>query len=113
MNREEQLRVIKELDEELIRVLESKGGDYASTEDRLGNFKRLSLVAKTLGINIHTPHGYAMFMVILKIDRINNLLNSGKEPNNEGVADSFADGINYFKLAYCCYKDENKSTTSS
>lgn len=107
MTREKQIETIKELDEKLMSVLTSKGDDYASKEEVLGNFKRLSLAATTLGVNLDTPHGYAMFMVLLKIDRINNLVNSGKNPNNESVEDSFLDGINYFKLSYCCYKDEN------
>ncbi len=106
MTKEKQLETIKQLDERLINVLNAKGEDYASTEDRLGNFKRISLAAKTLGVDVNTAHGYAMFMVLLKIDRINNLLNNNKTPNNEGVEDSFLDGINYLKLSYCCYKDQ-------
>jgi hypothetical protein len=113
MNKKEQIELIKELDEKLIEILESKGEDYASSQDRLGNFKRLSLAARTLGVNVTTPHGYAMFMVLLKIDRINNLLNSDKTPNNESVDDSFSDGINYFKLSYCCYKDKEHGNERS
>lgn len=111
MNREQQIETIKELDRKLLDILESKGEDYASTDDRLGNFKRLSRAAKLLGINVNTPYGYAMFMVLLKMDRINNLLNTGKTPNNEGIEDSFHDGISYFKLSYCCYKDETVQST--
>lgn len=106
MNRQEQLTIIQEFDTKLIEVLKSKGEDYANTEDVLGNFKRLSIAATALGVNLETPRGYALFMVLLKIDRINNLLNNNKEPNNEGIEDSFGDGINYLKLAYCCYKEE-------
>lgn len=106
MTKEEQIYTIKEMDEKLLDVLQSKGEDYASSEDRLGNFKRLSQAAKILGVDVQTARGYAMFMVLLKIDRINNLLNSDKTPSNESVDDSFMDGICYFKLAHCCYIDE-------
>jgi len=44
-------------------------------------------------------------MVLLKIARISNLINNNKWPNNESIDDSFLDGINYMKLAYCNYKD--------
>ena len=46
-----------------------------------------------------------MFMVLLKIARLTNLLNSGKTPSNEAIDDSFEDAVNYMKLSYCCYKD--------
>lgn len=105
MNRQKQIETFRDIDSRILGVIESKGEDYASSEDRLGNFKRIALAAKTLGVDVSTPHGYAMFMVLLKIDRINNLLNNDKTPNNEGVEDSFLDGITYMKLSYCCYKD--------
>lgn len=109
MTQDKQLELIGQLDEGLINTLKKKGTDYA-TEDVLSNFKRLSSVAKALNLSLHTPEGYALFMVLMKIDRINNLLTSGKTPSNESVEDSFGDGINYFKLAYLCYKEaENGS----
>ncbi len=104
MTGEKQLELISKLDGDLVAILKSKGADYA-TEDVLSNFKRLSAAAKALNISIHTPEGYALYMVLMKIDRINNLLTSGKTPSNESVEDSFGDGINYFKLAYLCYKE--------
>lgn len=100
MTREKQLQLIKELDDSLINVLISKGSDYA-TEDVLSNFKRLGAAAKALNIDVQSAHGYALFMVLMKLDRINNLVSSGKTPSNESVADSFGDLINYAKLDYC------------
>ena len=106
MNKNEQLELIINLDKEALDIMISKGGDYAN-EDVLSNFKRVSSLAKVLNLDIGTPSGYALFMTILKIDRINNLINSNKVPNNESIEDSFKDGINYFKLAYLCYLEEN------
>lgn len=100
MTKEQQLKIYEEIDSELLEITKSKGHDYAST-DVLSNFKEISGAAKLLRVDATTPTGYAMFMVLLKIGRLGNLLSSGKTPNNESVEDSFKDGINYFKLAYC------------
>ena len=87
-----------------MEVLHAKGADYA-TEDVLSNFKRISSAAKAINLDITTPYGYALFMILMKIDRINNLTKNEKEPKNESVEDSFIDAINYFQLALLCYKE--------
>lgn len=106
MIREEELKIVEDLDEACKKILFSKSIDYA-TEDVLSNFKRLSIAARALDITLKSPMQYALFMVLMKLDRINNLVNSEKTPNNESIEDSFADGINYLKLALCCYKDQD------
>jgi len=105
MTAEREIGLIEEIDAKMLDIIKLKRNDYA-TEDVLSNFKRLSQVASIIGIDVHTPSGYALFMVLLKIDRINNLLTSGKTPSNESVDDSFFDGINYLKLAYCTFKEQ-------
>lgn len=105
MTPEEQEKLYKEVDSKILEVTTSKRHDYASV-DVLSNFKGVSTAAKALGLDIGDPTNYALFMVILKIARLSNLLNSGKTPSNESVEDSFLDGINYFKLALCCHKDK-------
>lgn len=105
MDRAKQIEIYKELDEKILKVASSKAHDYAS-EDTLSNFKTVSRAAKELGINVSDPTNYALFMVLLKIARISNLINNNKYPNNESLDDSFLDGINYLKLAYCTYKDK-------
>jgi hypothetical protein len=105
MNQSRQIEIYKELDEKILRVASSKAHDYAS-QNTLSNFKTVSAAAKELGLNVTDPTNYALFMVLLKIARISNLINSGKRPNNESIDDSFLDGINYLKLAYCTYKDK-------
>lgn len=107
MSREEQIKIYQEIDERLLEISSSKAYDYA-TEDVLNNFKSVSAVAKELSLNVTDSTNYALFMVMLKIARLTNLLNSGKTPSNESIDDSFLDGINYFKLAYCAYKDNNR-----
>lgn len=105
MTRDKQLSLIKGLDDSLINVLISKSNDYA-TEDVLSNFKRLATAAKALNLNVQTPEGYALYMVLMKLDRINNLFTSGKMPSNESIEDSFGDLINYAKLAFCITKEK-------
>ena len=90
--------------ETLSGILLKKGNDYA-TEDALSNFKRLSSAANILGIDVKTPIGYSLFMVLMKLDRINNLLTSGKTPKNESVADSFNDLLGYGFLSKCIYME--------
>ena len=106
MTREQEIELITGMDKGLMDILISKSKDYA-TEDVLSNFKRLSSAVKSLNLTLDTPWGYALFMTLMKLDRINNLLSSNKTPSNESVDDSFADGINYLKLAYCCYKENS------
>lgn len=110
MIKEDQINYIKQFDAELIQVLEKKGADYARNDDVLGNFKRLSAVASMLKIDVHTPMGYALFMAVMKIDRIANLLHEGKGPENESLEDSFKDGAGYLKLAYLLAKEENEGS---
>lgn len=100
-----QQQLFDEMHETLKAVSISKGADYADT-DMLANFKTVSTVVSLLKIDTNTPEGYAMLMVILKLQRINNLLSSGKAPSNEAVGDSFLDGINYFRLAFACYAEK-------
>jgi len=102
---EKQIEIYKQIDDKILKVSASKRHDYADA-DVLSNFKSVSQAADSLGLNIGEPEQYALFMVILKIARLSNLLNAGKTPNNESIEDSFLDGINYFKLAYCCYLDK-------
>ncbi len=110
MRKEIQLEIYKELDSRVMQAANSKGHDYAS-QDVLSNFKSVSRAAKELGLNVTDPTNYALFMVLLKIARLSNLLNTGKKPNNETIDDSFLDGINYMKLAYCNYLERVKEET--
>jgi len=102
----EQENYIEALDFDLMKVLKSKGKDYADV-DVLSNFKIVSKIVKLSKIDATLPEGYAMLMVILKIVRIWNLKEGGKTPENESLLDSYKDLINYCKLSYLC-EIENK-----
>jgi hypothetical protein len=108
MTSQEQLELIEKLDNKTLSLIKSKSNDYAS-EDVLSNFKIVSNVIKTIGINPATPEGYATLMVILKFVRIWNLKTESKDIKNESLLDSYEDAINYLKLAYCCEVENNNS----
>ncbi len=81
----------------------AKSDDYA-TLDVLSNFKRVSAAARALEVDAATPLGYALFMMLMKIDRINNL--NGRTPKNESLKDSFKDLMNYAELAFAIYQED-------
>jgi hypothetical protein len=85
-------------------INKKKAHDYADV-DVLSNFKRVSLAASALKIDVAKPWGYALFMVLMKIDRYNNLLSAGKKPKNESIDDTIIDAHNYLDLSHAAYKD--------
>lgn len=104
MNSEDFGTLFYEVFNDLEKTLANKGHDYA-TEDVLSNFKRLSKLASILGITLDTPVGYALFMVLMKLDRICNLIFSNKNPKNESVKGSFTDLLGYTILAMSLYEE--------
>lgn len=108
MTSQQQLELLEKLDSKTLNIIKLKANDYAS-EDVLSNFKIVSSVIKTIGIEPTTPEGYATLMVILKFVRIWNLKKEGKDIMNESLLDSYEDAINYLKLAYCCEVENNNN----
>lgn len=86
-------------------TLTRKRNDYA-TEDVLSNFKRNAKFAELLNINMTNPVGYALFMVMMKLDRVCNLLFSEKQVENEGLQDSLIDLVGYTILAIALLEEE-------
>lgn len=110
MTKEEQIKIVEHLNSENLELLKSKGNDYGADNDILINFKTMSQIVKILQLDLTKPEQYAIFMVILKIARLTNLLNSNKSISNEPIDDSFKDGINYFKLAYLNFLESHHDT---
>ena len=83
-------------------LMVSKSADYAG-DDVLANFKRLSEAARVLRIDPgKDPGSYALFMVLMKLDRWQNLRVKGSKPNNESIQDTVIDLHNYTDLAFAC-----------
>lgn len=106
MNSKQQETLLLELHEEEGKVLLSKGNDYASVGDVLKNFKEVSTICDMLGIDSRNLYGTHMFYIILKIQRICNLLFSNKKPSNESVEDTLLDLRNYIFLLQCSIKEQ-------
>lgn len=105
MNAKDYETQIAALTDKIVHLNRLKRQDYAGTEDVLSNFKRLSKVAKCLDISVHTPWGYALFMCLMKLDRLNQRLTEDGKTECESVEDSFLDLICYAQLAYAIYSE--------
>lgn len=81
-----------------------KSKDYA-TDDVLSNFKRMSAIGKIYRIDFANSYEMALFMLLLKLDRIQNIKKSNKNPINESLTDSIQDAFNYLMLMYGCISE--------
>lgn len=107
MKQEEQLKFIEEINSKGIELLKSKGYDYAGL-DVLKNFKQMDQLTKLLEVDMTSIEGVHMFYILLKIQRLCNLLFSGKTAKNESVADTLIDLRNYTDLLNCTLKEKQE-----
>lgn len=105
MKQEEQLKFIEEINSKGIELLKSKGYDYAGL-DVLKNFKQMDQLTKLLEVDMTSIEGIHMFYIVLKIQRLCNLLFSGKTAKNESIADTLIDLRNYTDLLNCTLKEK-------
>jgi len=99
MNQETFLKMAKEKFKKRIELTLRKSHDYA-TDDILSNFKRMANLAETLQIGRPCWEAWdmALLLLMLKIDRLNNLLRNEKKPENESIKDTELDMGNYSDL---------------
>lgn len=107
MTQQEQLQLIQEINEKGIALLKSKGHDYAG-EDILKNFKQMHQVCALFGVDLSRIEGVHMFYILLKIQRICNLLFSNKKAKNESIDDTLIDLRNYVDLLNCTLNEKRK-----
>lgn len=94
------------INEQRNKLMRSKRHDYAGEIDVLSNFKRIPELLRMLGIEPErSAFDYAMFMVVMKVDRMMNLTNKGESPQAESIIDTVCDAHNYLALAYGCYEE--------
>jgi len=105
MNQKQFESIINNVHSKRMDLLISKRHDYAN-EDILSNFKRVSILCGQLGIDVSTPFGANMFLVVLKLDRLMNLYRKKAKPENESVEDTYCDFHNYLDLALANYTEE-------
>lgn len=100
MKKNEQLDIVKSTVDDLLKLLETKGNDYAD-EDRLTNFKTMTEMCKLLKVDVTRQEGVHMFYILLKIQRLCNLTFNNKVAMNESVIDTLDDLTNYCLLMKC------------
>jgi hypothetical protein len=87
MTKQEQRLFFDVFTSQMAEVMLSKGDDYAGA-DRLSNFKNVGTICQL------QPEQACLSLIATKVARLGQLL-TGKEPNNESIADSVLDLANY------------------
>ena len=100
VNIEEALKRRKEIFDKRLEVRLKKAHDYAIDENIHRNFETMAKILKLLDIDITTPEGTCLFYIILKIDRVCNILFRKKGKTEcEALLDTIAiDLHNYIDL---------------
>lgn len=107
MTQQEQLQLVQEINEKGISLMKSKGHDYAG-EDILKNFKQMHQACALFGVDLSRVEGVHMFYILLKIQRLCNLLFSNKVAKNESIDDTLIDLRNYVDLLNCTLSEKRR-----
>lgn len=105
MNQQTQLELVQSINEMGVDLLKSKGHDYAGV-DVLKNFKQLHQLISVLEIDMSRIEGVHMFYILIKIQRICNLMFSSKSAKNESIQDTLIDLRNYVDLLNCTIHEQ-------
>lgn len=103
MTREELEKMMDKSYKDRKKLMIGKRNDYADDTDVLSNFKRVGFILDVLfdkrrpTWKVQGKYRYAVTMIILKLDRILNLINK-TTVSNESLIDSFDDLKNYVDL---------------
>ncbi|OBW61988.1 hypothetical protein [Dehalococcoides mccartyi] len=92
--------MVEKINNNRTAILDNKNHDYSCKADALANFKRIARAIEILGIDTKSPTGVALFMLVMKVDRFNNLTKNDAKPECESVLDTVIDGHNYLDFAY-------------
>ena len=107
MKQSEQLALVQQINDKGIELMKSKGHDYAGV-DVLKNFKQMHQMCVLLEIDMSKVEGIHMFYVLLKIQRLCNLLFSNKVAKNESIQDTLIDLRNYVDLLNCTLQEKSE-----
>lgn len=102
---DELIKFLDSKNDESMELLKKKGHDYAG-KDIFQNFKQMFDLCNTLKIDFTKPESIHMFYIILKIQRICNLIFTDKKPSNESIEDTLIDLTNYVNLFHARIKLE-------
>lgn len=107
MTRDGLLHIHKELCDRACILMKQKSEDYATGSDPFANFKRGEI------LGFATAEEGLMLRVVDKISRISTFLKKGHlTVENESVADSILDIINYMVLLQGMLEDKNRNKHS-
>ena len=112
MEQKDFLKLVQAGFEQRYKIFDKKAHDYA-TEDCLSNFKRMAQMCTVLKVDMTTPEGATFFYILLKLDRLANLVNQGKTPKNESLDDNVNDLQNYIDLLRGLLHEKQQAKTSS
>lgn len=108
MTQQEQLALIQQINEQGMELLKTKGHDYAG-KDVLKNFKQMHAMMRLLEVDMNKIEGIHMFYILLKVQRLCNLMFSNKIAKNESIADTLIDLRNYTDLMHCSIEEQRKN----
>jgi len=89
MNYEIESKLAGEFFQDCLKTLTNKAHDYAQKEDCFSNFKTIAQVC-----HIKTEKTFLQFLVV-KIARLVELIDQGKDAKNESIEDTLKDLANY------------------
>lgn len=99
LKRSEFEQLMEEWHEATVALSARKGNDYAGDEDVLANFRRMHEMCAVLELQ---PGKYItdvyLFYMLVKLDRLANLIHRGAEPGNESLLDTVQDMTVYMNL---------------
>ncbi len=100
---------LKRWNQEGLALTKRKGHDYSGEDDTLLNFKTIAKVLNAYKIRPpFTAAKVAMIYVLLKVQRLFNLLQNNKKPKNESIDDTAKDLTLYTQLLRACIMDEKE-----
>ena len=112
MTKTEQKQFLENSHSKLMSILNLKGNDYAG-DDVLLNFKQMHSMMSLLKIDMSKIEGTHMFYILLKIQRLCNLIFNDKTPNNESLNDNLEDLENYIKLMRCTLEEKRLNSITT
>lgn len=107
----EEIILLKQYQQRQEQILVRKANDYAS-KDSLSNFKIQAEILKLLGVDITTPEGTCISLIVLKLIRYCNLRFTGKVVYNESHQDTLIDMGDYVFLLHCIEEEAKKLLNS-
>ena len=79
-----------------------KNKDYSKDDDVHANFHRVARLCEVLDVDVRTPQGVIMFMILWKVQRLFKLTKEGATPCNEPLFDTGVD-INVYNALLIGY----------